>query len=308
MTSSPNKQSEFGADAAEALVAKVLAGGFEQGCLLPLDAREFVISTDEGMEELASRWAKVDGSAQQRLLQHEREVTPGLPQGKLTGVSEGFVILTQQCDLARQPAQEPTFEAVRVHSQQAKGASTLRSLRSWRHLAIADVDERTLVADSRCRILFDKRALLTFDAIQALPDEKNQRRRFAWWAGARYFRRPVPTNLYEAIEAPFREALRDDKDFFALADRFVMFVVDALEPERPRLIGVFEQEQEREEMEATMDEIFERVPFDGLAEDDCDVQAITQTSIGQFLGASSYTLDLEGFSGEASTVPPSLET
>jgi hypothetical protein len=34
-----------------------------------------------------------------------------------------------------------------------------------------------------------------------------------------------------------------------------MFIIDALDPEHPRLIGVFEREEDRDEMEAAMDRV-----------------------------------------------------
>jgi hypothetical protein len=115
----------------------------------------------------------------------------------------------------------------------------------------------------------------------------------------------VPTILYESIEKPFRDALHDD-ELLAIADRFLMFIVDAVDPDRPRLIGVFDDESERDAMETGMDEIFDRVTFVGLSEDDCDALPVGQTSVALFLGAMSYVLDLEGFSGEDSALPPAL--
>jgi hypothetical protein len=193
-------------------------------------------------------------------------------------------------------------------SRSAKGAATLRSLRSWRQIVVADVGDEAIVADSRSRLLFDKRCLLEYPALQLLPDSALERRRFAWWAGARYFRRPVPTALYLAIESPLREVLDDDDEVLALADKFLMFIVDAVEPSTPRLIGVFDDESERAEMEEAMDVIFERVPFEGLSDADYDALPVGQTPMPLFLGATSYVLDLEGLSGDESPKPPTLET
>jgi hypothetical protein len=281
-----------------------MGGGFEQGCVLPLDARRFVVNDVEA-EQLSSAWTKLDAKARERCLQLERQVEPGLPQGELDGVGSGFIILTQQCDLVREPKQEPTVEVARISAREAKGTSTLRSLRSWRQLVIAEQHGQALVADSRRRVLLDKRCLHHYPPVQALPDDGRERRRFAWWAGARYFRRPVPTDLYERVEAPLRSALEDDA-ILAIADRFLMFIVDELDPDRPRLIGLFEEEESREEMEAAMNELFEKVAFVGLSEDDCDAQPIGQASIAFFLGSRSYALDLEGFSSEDSPEPPQL--
>jgi len=295
---------DFSAGAAEDLAARIMGGVFEQGCVLPLDARTFVVNDDEA-EQLSSAWTKLDAEARERCLQLERQVEPGLLQGDLDGVESGFIILTQQCDLVREPKQEPTVEVASISARTAKGTSTLQSLRSWRQLVIAEQHDRVLIADSRRRLLLDKRCLQHYPPVQALPNDGRQRRRFAWWAGARYFRRPVPTKLYEQVELPLRNALKDD-GILAIADRFLMFIVDELDPDRPQLIGLFEEEENREEMEAAMNALFEKVAFEGISEDDCHAQSIGQTSIAFFLGSRSYTLDLEGFSGEESPEPPQL--
>lgn len=302
MTSAPDD--DFSAGAAEDLVAHIMSNGFEQGCALPLDAKAFAVGDDEA-EHLSSAWTKLSAPARDRCLDLERQVEPGLPQGDLTGVESGFVILTQQCDLVREPKQEPTVEVARVSAHAVKGTSTLRSLRSWRQLVIAEQHGQALIADSRRRLLLDKRCLHQYPPLQALPDDGRERRRFAWWAGARYFRRPVPTKLYEEVERPLRDAIEDDA-VFAIADRFLMFMVDHLDPDRPRLIGLFEEEEGREDMEAAMNELFKKVAFVGLSADDCEAQSIGQTSIAFFLGSRSYALDLEGFSGKDSADPPQL--
>jgi hypothetical protein len=79
-----------------------------------------------------------------------------------------------------------------------------------------------------------------------------------------------------------------------------------MEPGRPRLIGLFEEEEQREDMEAAMGELFDKVPFEGLSEDDCAAQSIGQSSIAFFRGSRSYALDLEGFSSADSAQPPHL--
>lgn len=305
MTSLPSN--EFAADAAEELVAHILREGFEQGCGLPVDARRFIVASDEELEQLGSQWPKLDAAAQKRCLELELQVTPGLPQGAVGDVADGFIILTQQCDLAREPRHEPTLEVARIAIQPGKGTATLRSLRSWRQLVVADVGDQVVVADSRQRLLLDKRCLLAYPPIQVLPDSGTERRRFAWWAGARYFRRPVPTSLYEAVEKPLRHGLKDAA-VLGLADKFLLFIVDALDPTRPRLIGVFDDEEDREQMEDAMDEIVDRVRPPGIAQDDYDAMPVGQTSVALFLGPTSYVLDLEGFSGDESSMPPSLDS
>jgi hypothetical protein len=300
------QENEFAADAAEALVSHILRESFEQGCGLPLDAREFLVSRDEDLERLSAQWSRLTVEGRERCLDLELQATTGRAQGSVASVADGFIILTQQCDLVREPRQEPCIEVARTTPHPAKGTATLRSLRSWRQLIVAEVGDQAVVADSRQRFLLDKRCLLAYPAIQLLPNSPAQRRRFAWWAGARYFRRPVPTALYDSVEKPLREALKDD-EILALADKFLMFIVDALDPGRPRLIAVFDDEASREQMEAAIDALMERVSLPGIAEDDYDALPIGQTSVALFLGATSYLLDLEGFSGEASPIPPSLD-
>lgn len=175
-----------------------------------------------------------------------------------------------------------------IRREPAKGAATLRSLRSWRQIVVADVGDSAIVADSRTRLLLDKRSL-------------------ADYPGARYFRRPVPTALFFAIEKPFRDALDADPELVSVADKFVMFIVDAAEPS-PRLVGVFDDESDRPEMEEAMDLIYDRVPFEGLSDTNYDALPVAQTPLPLFLGATSYVLDLEGFSGEESPQPPALES
>jgi hypothetical protein len=241
-------------------------------------------------------------------LEIEMAVTPGLPRGDVAHIEKGFLILTQQCDLAREPSLEPTLEVIPITRQRAQDIPALRSLKSWRQLVVADVgDDQALVADSRTRLLLDKRCLLAHPAIQVLPDVPLERRRFAWWAGARYFRRPVPTELFLRIERPLREALKDDDAVAQAADGFLMFIVDAAVASAPRLLGIFDEERDRVEMEQAMDVIFEHVAFEGLTDIDYDALPLGQTPLPLFLGATSYVLDLEGFSGGESPQPPTLE-
>jgi hypothetical protein len=298
---------EFAAEAAEALVAHILREGFEQGCALPIEARRFLVSTDEHAQKLGESWAKLDRAARGRCDELELRVDPGLAQGNVGSFEEGFVILTQQCDLAREPSQEPTIEVVRVTRRRSKEAGMLRSLKSWRQIVVTDVDDQAIVADSRQRFLLDKRSLLAFPAMQLMPDDPDARRRFAWWAGARYFRRPVPTRLYQAIEKPLRDAL-GDQAVMAIAEKFLMFIIDAVDKDAPRLLGIFDGEERRAEMEAAMEELVTLVPFEGMSEDDYDVSPVDQTSIALYLGATTYLLDLEAFSGSASPKPPALAT
>jgi hypothetical protein len=300
-------EDDFGAAAAELLTARVLRERFEQGCFLPANARDYLVASDEAAADLRGEWTKLDREARTRCHEIELQTEPGLPQGDITGVVDGFVILTQQCDLVREPALEPTLEVVPIRREPAKGAATLRSLRSWRQIVVADVGDSAIVADSRTRLLLDKRSLADYPALQILPDSALERRRFAWWAGARYFRRPVPTALFFAIEKPFRDALDADPELVSVADKFVMFIVDAAEPS-PRLVGVFDDESDRPEMEEAMDLIYDRVPFEGLSDTNYDALPVAQTPLPLLLGATSYVLDLEGFSGEESPQPPALES
>jgi hypothetical protein len=306
---SPQTDDEFAARAAEELLSHVLREGFEQGCILPIAARRFIIASDEAAQQLASGWERLGREAYGRILELERAVDPGLSQGDLAGFDgPGFIVLTQQCDLVREPGREPTIEVAAISVQPVTGnLANLRSLRSWREIVVTELGDRAIVADSRVRVLVDKRCLLEFPAVQALPNSGRERRRFAWWAGARYFRRPVPTPLHDAIEKPLRDALKSDDSLLAVADRFLWFIVDAVDPERPRLIGIFEDEAEREGMEESMDTLFEAVSFERLSDEDYDAQAIGQMPAALFLGATSYLLDLEGLSGEGSPEPPYLE-
>jgi hypothetical protein len=53
-----------------------------------------------------------------------------------------------------------------------------------------------------------------------------------------------------------------------------------MEPGRPRLIGLFEEEEQREDMEAAMGELFDKVPFEGLSEDDCEPSVASDQLVG----------------------------
>jgi len=153
---------DFSAGAAEDLAARIMGGVFEQGCVLPLDARTFVVNDDEA-EQLSSAWTKLDAEARERCLQLERQVEPGLLQGDLDGMESGFIILTQQCDLVREPKQEPTVEVASISARTAKGTSTLQSLRSWRQLVIAEQH------DSRLDCRFSETSLARQALSPALP-------------------------------------------------------------------------------------------------------------------------------------------
>jgi hypothetical protein len=111
LTSLPPSDEAFNESAAASLVERILTQRFEQGCWFPAqEARRYEVASDEGAA-LQGCWDRVDYSGRKELSALEAETVPGLAQDLDPGASdERFVLLTQQCDLVREPAVEATIE------------------------------------------------------------------------------------------------------------------------------------------------------------------------------------------------------
>jgi hypothetical protein len=255
----------------------------------------------------------VDEEDAARLDALEATTEPGLPQDLRAEESgDRYVILTQQCDLIREPAVEPTVEVVVAQwASDPNKIGGLKNLKSWRQIVVAETQTpdgpAALIANSRRRSLIDKRALLRFPARQALPNSDDDRRRFAWWAGARYYRRPVPHDLAVRVERPLKSAIRDNAALRGLAQQFQMFVLE-VQGESLRLYGIYESEANADDLERVFAELCEQVPFEGLSPEDCEVRHVAQAPLTWAFGAGAYPLDLESHSGPEDPVPPVLSS
>jgi hypothetical protein len=313
LTSPPTTDEEFDKSAASRLVERVLTERFEQGCWLPAPQARLYEVTSEEAAALQERWERLDDADRARLDDLEERTEPGRPQElEPAEAADRFIVLTQQCDLIREPAVEATVEvALARWESDPNKIGMRRGLKSWREIVVAESDDlggrAALIADSRRRSMLDKRVLLEFPPRQALPDSSDARRRFAYWAGARYYRRPVPHDLAVRIERPLRTAIRKDAEARALAQQFKMFVL-VLEDEELRLFGIFEREEDGDALERAFAELCEKVPFEDLSPEACEVRHIGQAPATWVFGAGAYPLDLESQSGAEDPVPPALES
>jgi len=296
------------------LVERVLTERFEQGCWLAVaEAREFAL-TDEQAALLEGRWSRIaDELILDKLESLEASTLPGLVQDiGLDDLTDRYIILTQQCDLIREPLFEPTIEV--AHARWESDPNKIgagRNLKSWREIVVAEVEGKddqhlALIANSRRRSLLDKRALISLPARQALPDQPDTRRRFAYWAGARYYRRPVPHDLAVRVERPFRTCIRKDAAARALANEFLMFVLVVEEGDALRLLAIHEREIDGERLERAFAELCELVPFNGLTAEECEIRHIAQAPMTWAFGANAYPLDTESQSGRDDPLPPAL--
>jgi hypothetical protein len=209
----------------------------------------------------------------------------------------------------QEPSGNPGVAAMCFIDENTIGAR--RGFKSWREIVVAesagDGLRAALIADSRRRSMLDKRALLKFPAQQALSESGDDRRRFAYWAGARYYRRPVPHDLALRVERPLKNAIRKDAEARALAQQFKMFVL-VKEDDELRLYGIFEREEDADALERAFAALCEKVPFEDFSAEACEVRHIAQTPATWVFGADAYPLDLESYSGEKDSVPPALES
>lgn len=309
MTSVPNDDEEFGEARAARLVERILTERFEQGCWLPIAAaRQFCVS-DEQAEDLETAWSRIgDEAALEKLEALEAKTVPGLDQDLAPEEPEDrYLITTQQCDLIREPAVEPTIEVVRSRWEtDPNNIGARRNLKSWREIVVAERPSAgALIANSRRRLLLDKRALLDLPARQALEDTGSARRRFAYWAGARYTRRPVPHDLAVRVERPLREAMRTSSALKALANEFVMFVL-VVEADGLRLFAIYENENDADRLERSLAALCEQVPFQGLSAEECEVRHVAQAPMTWAIGVDAYPLELESYSGPGDPTSPAL--
>jgi hypothetical protein len=312
LTSLPTTDDQFDESAAARLVERVLTERFEQGCWFPADQTRPYEVTSQEAAELQGRWKRVADAGREKLDALEQQTQPVLPQDlDASDSGDRFIVLTQQCDLIREPADEPTLEvALARWESDPNKIGARRGLKSWRQIVVADSTEdgpcAALIADSRCRSMLDKRVLLDFPALQALSESGDERRRFAYWAGARYYRRPVPNDLAVRVERPFKDLIRKDAKARALAQQFKMFIL-VEESDGLRLFAIFEREEDGDALERAFADLCEKVPFEDFSPEACEVRHIAQTPAAWVLGAEAYPFDLESHSGPDDPVPPALE-
>jgi hypothetical protein len=309
VTSRQTADEAFGEAATAQLVEHTLNERFEQGCWLPEADTRPIIVDDKEAANLAASWSPIGEDFSTALRELEARTQPGLKQDlEPAARDDRFLIITQQCDLVREPVVEPTFEVVAASWTTDRSAlGEKKNLRSWRELVVADVPAEVrvgLVADSRRRALVDKRALLALPARQALPDDSNVRRRFAYWVGMRYYRRPIPHDLAERVARPLRAAMKD-RIVRDVLEKFLMLVL-ATEHDRLRLCGICEREEDADALERELFDACERIEFEGLSAEDCEVRHVGQAPLTWALGAGAYPLDLESYSQGEEELPPAL--
>ena len=164
----------------------------------------------------------------------------GVAQSRLAD-DECLVIVSQVCDLARSPAQEPYVEAVRAFWTSARSVihqARTNSLRRFllRERPSADDGVEALVADSTRRVLIEKAALLALEPEWGFDaGDATRPREFRKWLGERYSREPLPDYLVLAVQRPIVRAVErlrptDARLQTLLAFREILFVVQNDEP------------------------------------------------------------------------------
>jgi hypothetical protein len=161
----------------EALLDRLILGGWEQGCWL--DEHIATAALDAaGQRALFHAVAdRVPLHREEALAAAGHHVPEMLPRYDAGPPDTCWVVLTQRCDLIKGLRQEPTVALARVMRWEAPDARshTRRSL-----CLIRDEGLTAWVADLRESIVVPKTALGAYDARQCLSDAPKVRRRFAF--------------------------------------------------------------------------------------------------------------------------------
>lgn len=159
-----------------------------------------------------------------------------------------LVVVSQICDIVRNPEVEPYVEAARAFwttdRTVIRNAKT-NSVRSFclQRGVTEDGQGRGLIVDATFRIYVRKQDLLHLTSNPGLDaDDKQGRARFRQWLGARYNRQPIPDHLVDAVQRPVVDGLkklRGDNPLWRVLDGIGEIIYSANAKEDPYRIEMY---------------------------------------------------------------------
>lgn len=174
----------------EALRARILRQGWEQGCALTARTDLFLADLRAPITAEAEATAAIEGAKGRGVVHFDHQP------------SAGMVIVSQRCDLVAALDDEPLCEAIPLFyvpkDENLPGPNSARRF-------LIDPDRR-LVADQSRRLSFEKTLLPDRDAQQLLTSPAKQQS-FRAWSARRASRVPLPDDFNETIGFALSRAL-----------------------------------------------------------------------------------------------------
>ncbi len=193
--------------AADDLGRELYKRGWQQGVLLPTLPGALHFSLDDPLTGIA-RTAKAEAEAA-----YQSKVAKGKPPisrrafgfGSSGKAKERLVIVTQTCDIVKEPRIEPTVQAIRAFI-----TTTTETLRraggSSKRQFVLD-ETRGLIAEMSPIVTIEKPVLLDFTPEPGAGDEAT-RKRFADWLADRFSRPAHDDEVVGAVIKPILDLLR----------------------------------------------------------------------------------------------------
>jgi hypothetical protein len=285
---------ELDPDAEQKLLEEILERGWDQGCLLslPLESEPSSFSPAH-VKDLTGRLATREAAYPAVPDPFEGEPLACGDPGDLT---EGYLVLTQRCDLIKGIATEPFVAIGRAfRSSDPALNSSARARTSATHLHLSDAaDGEAWLLDLRAQWQVPKTWLSEAEPIH-LIEPGLPRRRFARGLGNRSARAPVPTEIVDGLQRPLRDWLYQSAGRRGLCEPFCDLLLLQTPGGEWALLGVYDTDVDAELATEKFDGLFGairgKVPSFPLSEEDSDAIRIDQISAADFLSAHRLDLD-----------------
>lgn len=280
------------------LVVQILKDGWDQGCFVAADKLGEEIVVREWLDKMETR---------ARLTRHlpvsEDDSRP--PKHEPPEADDGFLVLTQRCDLIKDLQREPIVELARcVKSDKSRTMEAEKNSARFILAYRSEGEDEGWVVDLCDKISIPKTRLPHLGKPQLiLPDSERERTRFALRLGRRHSRKPLPTMFVKPIQQKLRSLLKGEmleraKDFsewLLTSDnpQLIPTVVAVLVPEHPPE-EVAGREETRRRNEDTLRDLLDGLD-DSVDElinrDAARVMYRDEITLGDYLDA--YPIDLE---------------
>ena len=202
------------------LLVEILSSGVDQGWFLRCEDESLLSPSPAEMERFLDT---MDERPTVKLTEPDPWADGGPAAQPIAGEEQGWIVLTQRCDLVRALHVEPLVEvarAVRIEGDVVAAAKA----GSPRFVAFAPAEAGGVWAvDLRQRAWLPKPQLLQAQPIPAIDGERT-RKQFRLRLGQRYARDAVPTDLVESFQRPLRDAVKRSRPRVAQLGSFTAWL------------------------------------------------------------------------------------
>jgi len=261
----------------------ILESGWDQGCFLTDDEAGLAVAPREWIEGCADRSKSEDIGDGADPHPH------GLPHAD-PSADEGWIVITQRCDLLRELRREPLVELARCRLVKGDPLGEAGK-NSPRFLLVHRDGKKGWIADLRERIFVPKTRIRDWPPPkQALTDDAGSRADFAMRLGRRYSRKPLPTRYVETVQRPLKEII--EADFVSETAPFTDWLLLDRPGDMPQLIVLIHDDANFNAAEDTAHKILSALEekFAEHAGTEIIVRRRSEIYLAEFLDA--YPVDL----------------